>query len=125
MLICADSWYPGPYKTIESKGAEFIAVPSYLSPDNVTRQPWRGYDGHDVPKDVDQNDFKRLTEIQAWLKYSLNGRIKTVTAQNGFNVFLRGKLWDLGSDGYSIIIKDGQLETGRHVDGASIINVWQ
>jgi hypothetical protein len=124
VLICADSWYPGPYKTIESKGAEIIAVPSYLSPDNITSQPWRGYDGHDTPKDVDQNDVKHLTESQAWLKYSLNGRIKSVSARNGFNVFLRGKLWDLGSDGYSIIIKDGQLITGRHIDGASIISLW-
>ena len=125
VLICADSWYPGPYKAIESKGAQFIAVPSYLSPDNITSQPWRGYDGHNTPKDVDPNDVKRLTESQAWLKYSLNGRIKSVTAQNGFNVFLRGQLWDLGSDGYSIIVKDGQLETGRRIDGASIVNVWQ
>ncbi len=124
VLICADSWYPGPYAVLAGKGAEIIAVPSYLSPTGVWRQPWRGYSGASAPDDVCREDTGQLTEGEAWLKYALAGRAPAAGFRHGINVFLRGALWDLGADGHTILIRDGQVIEAAHVDGAVLVNSW-
>lgn len=124
VLICADSWYPRPYEVLRDKGAEIIAVPSYLSPTGVWQQPWRGYSGASAPDDVCQEDVGRLTEGEAWLKYALAGRAPAAGFRHGINVFLRGALWDLGADGHTVLVRDGQVIEAAHVDGAALVNSW-
>jgi len=64
-----------------------------------------------------------LTEGQAWRKHALARRIARSGARHGINVFLRGALWDLGSDGLSLMVSDGvATETGA--DGAALLNLW-
>jgi len=124
VLICADSWYPQCYGVLAGKGAQIIVVPSYLRPDHVWSQPWRGYDGAAAPADVDAEDIGRLTEGQAWLKYALGGRCAVAGIASGINVFLRGDLWDLGSDGHTVVVRGSSVLEARHGTGAAIVNSW-
>jgi hypothetical protein len=124
VLICADSWYPAPYETLEVKGADFVVVPSYLSPSGVWEQPWRGYDGALAPDDVDAQDSHTITEGEAWLKYALAGRLPRTGIKHGINVFLRGDLWDLGSDGHTILVKGRAVMQAKHITGAAMVNLW-
>lgn len=124
VTICADSWYPEVYEHLDKEKAEIIIVPSFCSKENSWSEIWKGYDGAKTPNDVKQEDIGTITEEQAWLKYSLVERIKTTKAKSGINVFLRGKFWELGSDGFSIMVKDKELVQGLRVKGASITCLW-
>jgi hypothetical protein len=117
VLICADSWYP-----------ELLAVPSYATGDGLWGKPWAGYNGGAMPGDVDKNDVGKITEREAWKKYAMGGRVASAHIGFGVNVFLRGKLWDLGSDGETVVTGDGHVLDGSPINieqaGASITNVW-
>lgn len=77
-----------------------------------------------MPDDVDPKDVGRLTEGQAWLKYSLPGRLRSSGANWGLTVFLRGALWDLGSDGHTIVVDGPAVTEAKHVSGAALVNCW-
>ncbi len=96
VLICADSWYPASYTTLQTSGAQLIAVPSYSSGDNLWATKWGGYNGAPTPADVDPSDVGRISEGDAWLKYAMTGRAQRANISAGINVFLRGELWDQG-----------------------------
>lgn len=124
VLICADSWYPSAYRRLKQKEAQAIAVPSYLYPTNAWKRPWPGYQGAAVPRDVDRADVRRISEGQAWSKYALPGRMEAAGAKAGLNVFLRGRLWDLGADGQSVALLRGSRYACSRADGAALLNVW-
>jgi predicted amidohydrolase len=124
VLICADSWFPEAYKSIESKEPFFIAVPSYTQQDDAMKQLWNGYSGFPMPADVDSTDRGKIRLRDAWLKYTLPSRIKTTSAGYGMNVTLRGKLWDLGSDGEFIAVSKDSVFTGYPGKGASMVNMY-
>jgi hypothetical protein len=124
VLICADSWHKEAYETLKKQNINLLLVPSYSSPDNIWASKWKGYNGTATPKEVESSDIGKITEGEAWLKYALAGRIQDAGVQNGFNVFLRGKFWDLGADGFPIMVKNGKVEKGKAEDGASIISLW-
>jgi hypothetical protein len=107
VLVCADSWYPESYHAIQ--GVEVVLVNSYCAIDGSMDVSWAGYNGAPAPIDVDLADIGVLNERQAWEKYALPGRIGISGAKIGANVFLRGQLWDLGTDGQPFFIKDGKL----------------
>jgi hypothetical protein len=118
MLVCADSWYPESYDRINQLNAEVVLVNSYCAGNNTMAANWKGYDGIRMPGDVDSTDVQKIKERDAWEKYALPGRIKNTNAAIGVNVFLRGELWDLGTDGQPFFIKDGQLlEVGKSERG--------
>lgn len=124
VLICADSWYPTPYEKLRQKGAEVIAVPSYLATAGAWQSPWHGYSGSAAPAGVDPADIGRISEAQAWLKYALLGRLRETRARIGVNVFLRGRLWDLGEDGTSYFATPSGPLLGSSESGAQILNLW-
>jgi predicted amidohydrolase len=107
VLVCADSWYPESYQAIH--GVEVVLVNSYCAIDGAMDVSWAGYNGAPAPIDVDLADIGVLNERQAWEKYALPGRIGISGAKIGANVFLRGKLWDLGTDGQPFFIREGKL----------------
>lgn len=114
VLICADSWYPESYKQADSLKAEIVLVNSYATGNNTMTGLWKGYDGSAMPSDVDPRDVGSLTELEAWKKYALPGRLSSTGAHIGVTVFLRGQLWDLGADGTLFLLQDNQLlETGQ------------
>lgn len=108
LLICADSWYPEPYAKAEKEKAEIILVPSYLTGENTMKNLWQGYNGFEAPAGTDLSDIQKITEWEAWNKYALPGKITKTSAQVGINVFLKGKLWEMGADGQPLAILKGQ-----------------
>lgn len=123
VLICADSWHPDVYAALETKGAELLAVPAFLQPFGVWDDPWGGYTTP-WPDDVDRADAGRLTEGQAWQTHALAGRLADTSARAGLTSFLRGELWDLGSDGRAIIVEGQDVALGAQTGGAAIAVLW-
>jgi hypothetical protein len=109
---------------LRARHVDMVAVPSFLGPKGIWAQPWKGYDGAPAPADVDPGDRGKLTEGQAWIKYALPGRISRAEARWGVNVFLRGQLWDLGSDGRTMIVHSGQVTQVTAEHRAAIVNLW-
>lgn len=124
VLVCADAWYPEPYQILKEKGAELLAVPSYAAGDKIWGNLWGGYNGAPTPNDVDQTDVGKITEREAWKKYTMGRRAAAANIKYGVNVFLRGNLWDLGSDGETIVFGEGNLLMGEEKNGAGISCVW-
>ncbi len=124
ILICADSWYQENYEHLKTQKVEVLLVPSYCSVDGKMSELWKGYDGYKTPLNVEKNDVGKLSEEQAWLKYSMPAKAQTVGISNGLNVFLRGRLWDLGSDGTPILLKRGNTQLATKLSGATIICFW-
>lgn len=124
VLICVDAWFAEPYDALRRQEAQIVAVPSYAFPNDHWFKPWGGYVHLERPADVAETDVGALAAGQAWVRYALPGRIGASGARYGMNVFLRGRLWDMGSDGHTIAVADGEVIEARHVDGASLTNVW-
>ena len=126
VLVCADSWNSPVYKTLKQKGATLLAVPSFSSGDSAWSTNWQGYSGTETPADA-RADVGKLTEGQAWLAHAMADRATPEAGiTKGLNVFLRGKLWDLGSDGTTIILSDqpGTPKLAPRVDGAALTCLW-
>jgi len=124
VLICADSWYPAPYEVLRQKGADIVAVVSYLPGDDSWNRLWAGYSGQSPPDDVDPGDVGVLTEAEAWVKYGMVGRIDSCGATYGVNVFLRGQFWDLGSDGCTQVVRGEETYQTERVEGAALVSTW-
>jgi hypothetical protein len=60
----------------------------------------------------------------AWLKYALAGGMAGAEIRHGINVFLRGALWNLGSDGHTILVREQAVFEARHIAGVAILNLW-
>ena len=119
-LICADSWYPESYERLRLLNTDIIAVPSYSTGKGIMATPWKGYNGYPAPSGTDLADIGQLTEEAAWDKYALTGRLASARATTGINVFLRGQLWDMQSDGHSKMVRNGQDHKTAH-DGAALL----
>ncbi len=117
IIICADSWYKEVYQHYQNKNCHLIAVPSFMTPAGLMKTKWKGYSGYANPDDVDLKDIDSITERQAWEKYAMAGRFRNYKFKAGVNVFMRGKLWDITTDGlgYSFVnkglYKDQMLNT--------------
>jgi len=85
---------------------------------------WDGYSGYANPDDVDKADLNKITLGQAWHKYALAGRLPASGIPNGMLVPLRGDLWDLGSNGACIVIKEGRVTSLPIEAGAVLVNLW-
>ena len=126
VLICADSWYPEAYVPLKEQKIDLLAVPSYDT-DGTHRwnQLWPGYDGWQIPSDVDTRDVMKITEGQAWNKYSLAGRIRSSGATRGMNIFLRGKLWDQDLGGWpATLVRDGDVLVEEQTQKSAILSLW-
>jgi len=122
--ICADSWFPESYSSLENRAPRIIAVPAYTSGIGSMDSLWKGYSGYPAPSDVDSTDRGRITLAEAWQKYTLPGRLRKSSAQFGMVVPLRGKLWDLGTDGSIIAVAGDSVFTARPSTGAAIVNMY-
>lgn len=124
VLICADAWYPDGYEALRVKGARLLAVPSLLGGYGTWEVPWRGYSGEEAPPGVDASLKGHISEGEAWRRYALEGRFPASGMDAAVNIFLHGRLWDLGSDaGQSLALSQGQ--TCRCVSpGEALLNCW-
>jgi predicted amidohydrolase len=134
VLICADAWYPENYEFMKDKNISVLAVPSFVSGNNTWNRKWKGYNGAPTPDDIVKTDINQITEHDAWLKYAMVGRTIKTEIKTGVNVFLRGDLWNLGTDGNTLAattkyIKpfnipaafEAKNNTGKT---GSIVNIW-
>jgi len=126
VLICADSWYPQAYAPLKEQGIELLAVPSQdMGGMQNWNRIWTGYNGSQIPSDIDMNDVNRIRESEAWNKYSLAGRIRSSGAKYGINVFLRGKLWDQDFGGWpATIVRGDEVFVEEQTQQAAMFNVW-
>lgn len=123
VLVCADAWFSPAYAALKAKGVELLAVPSYSMMDNAWQLPWGGYSGHPTPPDA-RADVGRITEGEAWQRYTMPARApREAGIQRGINVFLRGNLWDLGTDGGTILLRDS-ARLAPMVNAATLSVVW-
>ena len=133
-MICADAWYPENYDFLKDKNISVLAVPSFVSGNDVWNKKWQGYNGAPTPEDIVKTDINNISEHDAWLKYAMVGRTIKTDIKTGVNVFLRGDLWNLGSDGNTLVattkyIKplnipaafEAKNNTGKT---GSIVNIW-
>lgn len=124
VMICADSWFPESYQSINKDSLTLVAVPSYTQVNHSMATPWVGYSGFDEPGDVDTTDIGKITLRDAWLKYTMPARIRQIRSPYGMTVSLRGQLWDLGTDGELIVYNRGQVFCPPPMEGASMVNLW-
>jgi predicted amidohydrolase len=123
VLICADAWFSAAYKTLKKKGAKIIVVPSYSAGYGFWNKHWEGYSGAETPADA-KADVGKITLGEAWQKYAMGRRANNEAGiKKGINVFLEGNLWDLGTDGTSIILNDSSVKTTQKFGGSAIINL--
>ncbi len=123
VLVCADSWYPESYQKINELRAEVVLVNSYCAGNGTMSQKWKGYDGIRRPTDIDTLDIGRIGEREAWIKYAMPGRINSAASTIGMNIFLRGKLWDLGTDGQPLMVKGNALMELKKSERGGIWNL--
>jgi len=126
VLICADSWFPKVYVSLKEQAIDLLAVPSYdVFGMQRWKQPWHGYDGWQAPMDVDLNDIEKITEAQAWSKYSLAGRIRSSGATYGMNIFLRGRLWEQDLGGFpATLVRHDDVFVEEQTQKAAILSLW-
>jgi hypothetical protein len=111
---------------LKEQGVSLLAVPSY-SDNGMEKwnEPWPGYNGWPAPPDVNVADIKKITEAEAWGRYSLAGRIGSSGATYGVRVFLRGQLWDLDLAGWSgTMVRDGEVFVEQPTQKAAMLNLW-
>ncbi len=124
VLVCADAWYPASYTAAKAAGAQLIAVPSFSAGKGAWSVRWGGYNGAPTEKDVSPGDIGKLTEGEAWRKYAMVARAPHYGMDYGVNVFLRGSLWDLGSDGTTLALQAGNTVFGDVTEHAVLTNLW-
>ena len=123
VLVCADSWFPQAHAALARQDIDLLAVPSFINHSGAWGAPWGGYSGWPDAADIDPGDIGRLSEGQAWEKYALAGRLASSGAQAGVNVFLQGELWDIRTDGHSVIVQ-GDEKREIQAGQAGLVNVW-
>ena len=124
VLICADSWYPNGYAELGKQGVQLLAVPAFLTGDGSWSKRWGGYNGAPTPADVSVKAGD-VSEGQAWQQLAMAGRLPASGATAGLTVFMRGHLWNLGSDGQSLMRSGDEVslvEPGGH--GGRLLNIW-
>ncbi len=123
VLICADSWFLEPYRKLAEQKPEIIIVPNNYVNEIGWDAIWQGTHGP-TPEDVDLEDIGKITEGEARLKYTLDGRMQLAGATTGMHVFSKGDLWDMHMDGHTIIFtEEGVIEASLEARGA-VINYW-
>ena len=124
VLICADSWYPDSYQPLAQAQVELVAVPAFLTGNQHWQKPWGGYTSFaGKPKDA-ATAAGSISEGEAWQRHSLPARLASTPARAGLTVFMRGQLWNLGSDGRSMLALPGQHLIAPDQPGTQLVNLW-
>jgi predicted amidohydrolase len=123
VLVCADSWFPQNYQALAKGQVDLLAVPAFLTGNGNWSKPWGGYNGAATPDDV-KIRAGELTEGEAWQRLAMAGRIEQSGASAGITVFMRGQLWDMGSDGHSLVADQHGHAVSADGQGARLINLW-
>ncbi len=124
LLICADSWFPAAYTTVAGK-VDFIVIPSLGGADSIWNAQWNGYNGFKAPADVDTSQYHKITEGDAWIKYSMGKRAPQSKIHYGMNVFFTGTLWDLKPEGRVLVLNNDSLTVlAPSINEGRIVNLY-
>lgn len=107
IMLCNDSWHSQTYENAINDSAEIILVS--CSGNHTMNSEWIGYDGKEIPENLDLEDIGRLTNLEAWEKYGFPAQIKSTKSSVGFNVFFRGNFWELESEGQPIAVLNNNI----------------
>lgn len=126
VLISTDAWFPENYATLQKKHATLLSVPAFSVGNNAWDSIWKGYDGGAPPADIEINDIRKITQREALLKYAMTGRVNTTPIKKAVSVFLQGDLWNMGTDGNTLIwnIDKPIVAADSETQAGSLINVW-
>lgn len=122
IVICADAWHGDIYEELDKDNANTIIAPSYSTGYGIWVMKWHGYNGSENPEEINKEDINNLTLGEAWHKYTIR-RIENTNIKTGITVFLRGNIWDLGTDGSSFIYRNNKIESVPLTDKPVIFNV--
>ncbi|WPR76459.1 hypothetical protein [Algoriphagus sp. NG3] len=109
VILGYDSWFDQAYESVKSEGAEIILNPTFLSGNHSMLSKWQDFDGDHEPENLDPGDAGKLTIKDAWEKYSLHTRLKTIKSKVGLSVFFNGNLWDMSKGGHPIVVYNDQI----------------
>jgi len=124
VLICADSWYLESYENLAAQEPDIIVVPNNFDTKGGWDAIWQGTDPGPQPRDVDLSDVGRITEGEARLKYTLDGRMQETGAKTGMHVFSGGKLWDMEMTGHTIIFTEDEIIEASPEARGAVVNYW-
>ena len=79
--------------------------------------------GAPAPDDANLQADK-LSEGEAWQRLALAGHQPGSGARAGMTVFLRGQLWDMGSDGPGLAADANGIHIAEAGRGAKLLNIW-
>jgi hypothetical protein len=122
-LIGDDSWQTECYTSLAAKNVDIVVAVMALPVREGSRKPWLGYTTA-APADVLTSDIGSLTQQQAWMKYGLAGRLVASRARIGVATFLRGRVWDMDTDGQIVAVVDGAVHEGPLVESSSVVSVY-
>lgn len=120
ILISEDSWFPESYQQILIHQPDLILVPSFCIGNNRMDSPWEGKNLNSLPSFVLTSDVNKITERDAWSKYSIEEKIKSTNSRIGVNVFFKGDFWEFGSDGQPTFLFNGMTLESRKAEKAGI-----
>jgi hypothetical protein len=122
VLTSEDAWRQESYNGISGRDA-IVLVPEFFSPDGALSKPWSGTGLSVGEKAIRDSAPSVPTLSEALLKYGMTARVSATPNLQGMMVPLRGRLWDLGSDGGIITAGKAGLHVGENPEGATILNL--
>lgn len=124
VLLGEDAWYPDAWRAVHDSKPVVAISPYWSSPLGAWADRWGGYSGFERPPDVPREDEKELLLSEAFFEHGLPGRIADHGVSEGVTVPLRGRLFDLDTDGAIIGVLRSVATEGPLVDAPVLMNLW-
>ncbi|NDC77934.1 MAG: hypothetical protein EBZ67_08695 [Chitinophagia bacterium] len=122
VLISEDAWRQEGYAGVSGRDA-IVIVPEFFSADSALSKPWSrtGLSNREKAQEALSRSAPTLSE--AILRYGMTAKVSASPSLLGMLVPLRGRLWDLGSDGGIIAAGKAGLHVGENLKGATMMNL--
>lgn len=123
VLISTDSRHTDSYQSLTQAQVELLVVPAFLASNQHWQQAWGG-DSYIADTAKDASNPASIGEGKTWQRHARPARLINTAARAGLTVFLRGQLWNLGSDGRSMLSLPGQHLLAPDQPGTQLVNLW-
>ena len=119
VLLSNDAWFKKYYPSVADTGC-IVLSPDFFTPDSSWSKPWAEQASPDQQtkgsSSVQSSLWKNLQRLGMPALLGASG------ARRGMLVPLRGSLWDIGSDGGIMAVRDGRLQPVNNLAGATMLN---
>ncbi|NTV23717.1 MAG: hypothetical protein HGA85_05075 [Nanoarchaeota archaeon] len=116
LLICADGWYQEHYKK-----ADFCIVPSNLTPDTLYDAPFTGFGLTPMPREIDAQDFGKITGAEARVKYGPVGQAIKAKMPMALELEEQGGFFDIHAKCRSALLLGKKIR--RFLPGPRVIEI--